>query len=84
MVPKKSTMGYEAQLICSESINQISNLNINFKSLKEETSKDKELVEIVYKLRNGKNNFKHRIEAEYTIDNYVLLRGQIFVIPATL
>ena len=74
-------MGYEVHRICSTSINKISNLNINFKSLKENTTKDKELAEILYKLRNGKGNSEHGIKAEYTIDSDVLFRGQRVVIP---
>ena len=84
MAPKESAMGHEVHLICTTSVNQIRNFNINFKSLQEETSKDKELGEVLYKLRNGKNNSIHWIEAEYTIDNDVLFRGQRFVIPSTL
>lgn len=85
--PIESSINQEVHQICNASIHQISNLKINFKSLREETCKDKELVQILYKLRNNKDKpaiKQDEIESEYTIDSDVLFRGQRVVIPTTL
>ena len=42
------------------------------------------MVDILYKLRNAKNNPEHGIETEYTIDSDILFKDKKVVILVTL
>ena len=66
-------------LLLNEQIYQISNFNLNYHTLKEETEKDQELSKLKFQLIHGENN-----DPEISIQNDVLFRGQRIMVPVKL
>lgn len=71
-------IGNEVNEICKDTIFQISNEEITFQTIKAETSKDLELSQVIYKMRNTNE------DTEYTLNDGILFRDNRILIPNTL
>lgn len=69
----------EVSLISNEIIYQISNNSLNYKTLAEETARDKQLSKLKSDLLNGQN-----CDSEYYLQNGIIFRGQRVVVPFSL